>query len=61
MIRTRLSFYNSFWCCGVANSIAFYTSAVVTLTNSGDGSEGHFGAKTIATGGSLVNNAKTIA
>jgi prefoldin subunit 5 len=37
-------------------------SGVVTLTNSGDGSEGHFGAlKTIATGGSLVNPAKTIA
>ena len=37
-------------------------SAVVTVTNSGSGSEGHFGAlKTIATGGSLVNPAKTIA
>ena len=36
-------------------------SAVVTLTNSGTDSQGHFTAlKTIATGGSLVNNAKTI-
>ena len=35
---------------------------LLLLTNSGTGSEGHFGAlKTIATGGSLVNPAKTIA
>ena len=44
-----------------ANSVPSI-SAAVTLTNSGTGSEGHFGAlKTIATGGSLVNPAKTIA
>ncbi len=44
-----------------ANSVPSI-SAVVTLTNNAKGSEGHFGAlKTIATGGSLVNNAKTIA
>ena len=44
-----------------ANSVPSI-SAVVTVTNSGDGSEGHFAAlKTIATGGSLVNPAKTIA
>jgi prefoldin subunit 5 len=44
-----------------ANSVPSI-SAVVTITNSAAGSEGHFTAlKTIATGGSLVNPAETIA